>query len=59
MTLDFAFALAALAAAGVSTSDAWVEIHDTIAEAIGAARPGWGCDKIDAHADRLTGLVAE
>jgi hypothetical protein len=57
MTLDLAFALAALTAAGVSTSDAWVEIHDTIAEAIGAA--GWGCDKIDAHADRLTGLVAE
>ena len=57
--LDTAFALAALAADGVTTSDAWVEIQDTIAEAISAARPGWSCEKVEAHADRLTGLVAD
>ena len=57
--LDTTFALAALAADGISTTDAWVDIQDTLAEAISAARPGWSLERVDACADRLTGLVAD
>lgn len=59
VALDRKFALAALAADGLVTTDAWVDIEDTMVEAISAARPHWGTDKVHDSATRLTAMIAD
>lgn len=56
--LNNAFALAALAANGEDATSPIIEIIDTLAEAIEAARPHWDGYLVQLTADRLAQAVA-